>query len=167
MEPKTAVSLDDLAEVSVLVEIARPDKTIIRVPMRSLPESEVFALRQKINWPKPPEKEFTKKGPIYNYEDAGYLAALAESNRKQQYLVFLRSLKLEIPGATDDEKLAALENRLGNYAYLQLVRASNRLNVVTEEDFAALAATFRAAGADGAESGDTAAADPEPVVQPA
>lgn len=167
MQPTIATSLDDLAEVIVNVEIARPDKSIILVPMRSLPESEIFALRQTINWPKVPVREMTKHGPIFDPENAGYLAAREEANRKQTYLVMLRSLKLDIPGATDDEKLATLEARLGNYAYMQLIRASNRLNIVTEEDFAALAATFRAAGTAGAASSDPAAADLEPVVQPA
>lgn len=164
MEPITATSLDDLAEVVVKVEIARPDKSIILVPMRSLPESEIFALRQSIKWPTPPPGEFKKSGPVLNYQDEGYQTAMGEANRKLQYLVFLHGLQLSIPGETDEEKLTTLESRLGNYAYMQLIRASNRLNIVTEEDFAALAQSFRAAGTAGAAGGDTAAADPEPVV---
>src|SRR5260221_10193436 len=95
---QVAASLDDLSEVPVVVDIARPDGRIVRVPMRALPESEIFDLRKKIDWPKPPTSSFTKSGPVLDYNDAGYLEAVRACNRKLMYLVLLRCLRIEVPG---------------------------------------------------------------------
>lgn len=168
MEPLTATSLDDLADVLVDVAISRPDGRTVLVPMRALPESECFALRLAITWPQPPVSNVVKTEgqvrPVYNYNDDGYLAATREANRKLSFLVLLHSLRVPIPGADEAERLATLQARLGNFAYMQLVTASNKLNLVTEEDLAAMANSFRAGGAAGAALGYAAAPDAGPVV---
>ena len=51
-EPIT--SLDEIADIIVPVTLTRPDGKHVTVNLRSLSESEVWEIRQKIKWPEAP-----------------------------------------------------------------------------------------------------------------
>jgi hypothetical protein len=168
VEPFTATSLDDLAEGPVAVTVRRADGRAVVVPMQPVTEDEVFRLRLSITWPKPPIKDLGKVNgvvtPTYNFEDEGYLKAQREAGRRQTYLVLLRGLAIDVPGATDDEKIAALQSKLGNSMFTQLLAASNQLNTVDEGELAAVANSFRPGRTAGAEGGHEAQPDALAVV---
>lgn len=151
-----AETLDDLAEVVVSVALQRPDGLTIRVKLRALPESEVRHIRRSIAWPEPPVGDFQRIAgqvtPIYNYQDKAYQLAVEDANAELAYKMMLAGLQLSIPGETDADKLAALKSRLGQYAFTALLEATNRLNITSQEDIAAVARSFRAERANGTAS---------------
>lgn len=167
-----AMSLDDLADVVVDVPVERPDGTTVIVPLKALSEGAVFTRRQQIDWPTPPATDFEKIAgkvtPKYDYQDAAYLKAVRAANRRLTALLMLDSLPFPVAGANDDERITTLHNRMGQFAFTQLVEASNRLNTVTEDQIATMARSFRAGGAAGTghgpalgtDAGAVAAAEP-------
>ncbi len=80
-EPGTtrATKLEDLAGAEVVVPIRFPDGRTVEVPLRQVTEQVVWELRRGVTWPKPPVKDATKTGLVYDYQDAGYLAAMDEA----------------------------------------------------------------------------------------
>lgn len=150
MEPKTitAATLDDLGPVPVVVTLARPDGVRVDVTLRALTADEVARERRAVKWPAAPITDYKKIGgevlPVYNREDPGFLAAVAEANNEYARRIFLACLQLQIPGDTDAEKLDALKTKLGHYAAQQLVEATQRLNFVDAEEIAAVGRSFRA-----------------------
>lgn len=146
-EPINATSLDDLAPPVMTITIPRPDGVMVNVKLRALTEGEVWKIRQSIAWPKPPVGGYKSGGiPILDYADTNYLKAQSECNKTLATKAILLGLQLEIPGSTEDERLENLESKLGNYAFQLLVEASNRLNLVGEEEIAAVARSFRPEG---------------------
>lgn len=166
-----ATSLDDLGGVVVDVPVARPDGRTVVVPMRALSEAAVFERRQEIEWPAPPASDINKvNGALvttYNFQDPVYVKALRAANRKFTGLLLLDSLTFEVAGADDGEKVATLQAKLGQTAWLQLVDAYNRLNTVTEDQIASMARSFRADRETGAAGGAAVAADAGAVAEPA
>ena len=149
-----ATSLDDLGLVEIVVPIPRPDGRTVEVPMRALSEGELWALRRSVKWPRPPVKDFRKDGnevkPILDYQDEGYRESVNDCNRLLGQKILLASLMFYVPGKDEDEKIDQMERRMGQYAFLMLVEASQRLNVVSAEDLAQVARSFRPVGDVGA-----------------
>jgi hypothetical protein len=146
-EPITARTLDDLSEIEIYITITRPDGQKVDVPLRAMTGEEVWKIRRTITWPKPPIKDFQKiRGkvePIYDEQNADYQAALEDANRLLSYRMMLGSLKIEIPGATEEERLANLMNRLGQWAFNHLLAATSRLNIPQLDEVVEAALSFR------------------------
>jgi len=146
-EPIIARSLDDLSEVEIYITVTRPDGQKIDVPLRAMTGEEVWKIRRTITWPKPPIKDFQKiRGkvePVYDEQNADYQAALEDANRLLSYRMMLGSLKIEIPGATEEERLATLMNRLGQWAFNHLLAATSRLNIPQLDEVVEAALSFR------------------------
>lgn len=161
-EPTTlhATSLDDIGPLTVPVEVERPDGRVVTVSLRALSSEEVWAARAAVKWPEPPVKDFRKTGdavqPVYNFQDDGYRKAMDEATRTLALKLLLASLTFEVPGASEDERLDALKNKIGQYALNALAGAVSAINHLSEEAVAARARSFRAAR-DGGAPGDGAA----------
>lgn len=163
MEPKQVLSLDDLAPAPVPVPLALPSGATAVIALRPLSEGAVFALRQGVKWPEPPIKDMTKTGPVYDYSAQSYLDAMRAANRRLTCLVLLAMLPFAVAGETDDERLALLQSKVGQTAYIQLAQAANRLNSIGEEEIASLARSFRPSGEAGAPLDAAPAIDAGPV----
>ena len=83
---------------------------------------------------------------IYDYDNDDYRAKVEESDRLLFNRMLLASLMLEIPGDDEEARLAYLTRTLGKYAYTRLINAVQRLNIVSEEEIADMAQSFRADG---------------------
>ncbi len=79
----------------------------------------------------------------------------------------LAVLPFKVAGASEDEQLDTLRKRIGEYVYDQLIAASHRINLVSPEEIAATAASFRPLRANGARSDADLASDAEAVAGPA
>lgn len=163
MEPMQAASLDDLGGALIDVTVKRPNGQTVAVQLRELSEGEVWDIRRATRWPKPPPLSASKTGIVYNYEDEGYLAGVEDANRRFVQRLLLAGLALAVPGETEDERLATLQAKVGQYVYAQLIEAAQRINVITPEEIARVAETFRRAGNGRAPADGDARADAEPV----
>lgn len=161
-EPKKikATSLDDLSAVNVTVTIKRPDGKKVDVELRSLSEDEMWTIRRSIKYPKPPVGDFKKVGndvvPQYNYTDQGYQDAIREADRDLAHRTLIAALTLEIAGETLEEKIVTLKSKLGEYAFVSLIEAVKKINIVSNEEIAAVAASFRPDDDADAQGDDTA-----------
>ena len=168
-EPMVATTLDDLGTTPVLVTLTRPDGKIIRVAVKPLSEEELWQLRRTITWPKPPIKDFQKVNgrvtEVLDYDNPDYVRGLQEADRLLAHRVLLAAVQIAIPGETEDEKISALKNRMGGWAWRALLQVSNRLNAVTEEEMGNILRSFRHADAAGAQGDDAPGLDAGPVAQ--
>lgn len=164
MEPKkTATSLDDLGGALIDVTVRRPDGREVTVQLRELSEGEVWDIRRATKWPKAPVVSVTKTSQIYDYQDEGYLTGVEDANRRFVARLLLASLTVAVPGDGEDEQLANLQRKVGQYVYAQLIEAAQHINVISAEEIARVAGMFRPAGHRGAPGNGSARADAEPV----
>lgn len=161
-EPTLAKSLDDIADVTVTINLLRPDGREVAVQLRALSEGEIWQIRRGVKWPKPPVKDFKKVGgdvvTEYDYLNDDYQEGIRAADRNLMRHILVASLMLDIPGETVDEKCATLEKRLGQWAFNILNDAVNKLNVPTKEMIDNALNSFRAVPTVDA-SGDDNAAD--------
>lgn len=155
-----ATSLDDLSAVNLTVTIKRPDGQLVDVELRSLSEDELWHIRRTIKYPKPPIGDFKKVGndvvPQYNYTDEAYQLAIREADRELAHRTLAAALLLEIPGDTPEEKIATLQKKIGEYAFVALLEAVRKMNIVSAEEIAAVANSFRGATVAGTPRDDSA-----------
>lgn len=168
---KRATSLSELGEVTVEVEVQRPDGVVLAVPLRTLTEAKMREIRASVVWPTPPVVDMKKVGGevvnVYDRNDPAYLAADREADALLSYKALLAALDLDIPGDTEAERLAALQNGLGAYAFAVLLTAVNRINVISPEEIAQVARSFQRRRPAGAPGNGAAGADAQPVAEPA
>ena len=159
-----ALSLDDLSAVTLIVTIRRPDGQRVEVELRSLSEDEMWQIRRSIKYPKPPVGDFKKIGnevvPQYNYTDVDYQSLIREADRELAHRTLIAALVFEISGETIEGKMITVKSKLGEYAFVSLLEAVKRINIVSNEEIAQVADSFRFAGDAGAagddQAGDTA-----------
>jgi hypothetical protein len=160
-EPQIATSLDDIADVTVTINLLRPDGREIAVQLRALSEGDIWQIRRGVKWPKPPVKNFKKVGgdviTEYDYLNDDYQEGIRAADRDLMRRILVASLMLDISGATVEEKCATLEKRLGQWAFNILNDAVNKLNVPTKEMIDNALNSFRAVStADASDHGETA-----------
>lgn len=147
-EPQIAKSLDDIADVTVTINLKRPDGKTVAVQLRALSEGDIWQIRRSVKWPKPPVKDFKKVGgdviTEYDYLNDDYQEGVRAADRDLMRRILVASLMLDIPGETVDEKCATLEKRLGQWAFNILNDAVNKLNVPTKEMIDNALNSFRA-----------------------
>lgn len=164
---KRATSLSELGEVVVDVEVQRPDGVTLAVPLRTLTEAKMREIRASVTWPTPPTVDFKKVGgevvPILDRNDPAYLAADREADARLSYKALLAALVLDIPGETEEAKLAALRDGLGAYAFAVLLTAVNRINIISAEEIAQVARSFQRRRDSGAPGNGAAEPHAEPV----
>lgn len=146
-EPTIITSLDDIGTEPVKVMVKRPDGKRVAVMLRPLSEDEIWQLRKTVPRLKPPLKSIERIAgriqEIYDYDHEDYVKAVEESDRLFANKMLLASLLLDIPGETEEERLAALSKRLGKYAHSQLVAAVQRLNIISQKELADVSASFQ------------------------
>jgi hypothetical protein len=164
LEPIEINDLDQLSDVIVSVTIPLPNGQSGVVKLRALPASEVRDIRRKVKWPAAPISDYKKMGgqalPIYDYTDAAYKTASEDADQDLGRRMLLASLVLHIDGATVDEQCATLEKKLGQFAYIYLMNAVNRINIPADEDIQNVMRSFRPVGVVGAAGHD------EPLTYP-
>lgn len=163
MEPTKVTSLDDLGGTSVPVTLRRPDGSTAVIDLRALSEGEIWDIRRGNKWPEAPVVEMTKTGPVRNFSDPAYQASVEDTNRRFAQKMLLASLPFVVSGETEDERLDTLRAKVGQYIYAQLIEATQRINLITPEEIARVADTFRPAGAGGAPGDGSAQPDAGPV----
>ena len=96
---KRATSLQDIGAATVGIKIKRPDGQVVEVALRSATEGELWEIRRSLPKVSPPVKDMTKSGPVYDYQDPGFVAAVEDNNRLFAQRVLLASLvDLAVPG---------------------------------------------------------------------
>ena len=163
MEPTKISSLDDLGGTTVPVTLRRPDGSEAVIELRALSEGEIWDIRRGNKWPEAPVVEMTKSGPIKNFSDPTYQASVEDTNRRFAQKMLLASLPFVVPGEHEDDRLATLRAKVGQYVYAQLIDATQRINLITPEEIARVADTFRPAGHGRASSDGSAEPDAGPV----
>ena len=165
-EPIKAVKLEDLGEFRIPVVIPRPDGQRISVEMRTLSEQEIWDIRRAVKWPEAPfdlQRVEGKVTKLYNYDDKKYQEAVTDANRELSCRMLLACLCLDIPGGTADERISNLQKGIGQYAFSLLLKASDRINIVTAEDVSAMLRSFRFNGSIGDASNAGLLSDAAPV----
>lgn len=110
-------SLDTFApgDVDVVLEF---EDHIETVPMRTLSYAEFQRIGREVPNPKPPITGGGRNGPIFDYKDDAYVLAMQDAEITRNYKRLLASLRLKVPGDTDEEKIAYLKtldvNRMAN-----------------------------------------------------
>lgn len=148
-EPVTAVNLSDIGPVTVKVVIPRPDGKRVTVELKALSEQDIWDIRQSVKWPEPPmdlQKIDGRVQKVYDYASKSYQEALSAANRELSARALLACLKLAVPGETIQDRMAALQRGIGQYAYSLLLRASDKLNIVTDAEVSEMLRSFRANG---------------------
>ncbi len=123
------LSFDDLGEVRVDALLIRPDGRELRVPMRTLSDREVWKLRREQKQPVQPTEirrwdgpdKDPRPGPVTSgaaYEK--YQKEVELASYRWLRLLIVKSMLIDIPGATDDEKIDSLE-QMGTWAVLPLI----------------------------------------------
>lgn len=121
-------TLTDLepADVNVIVTLADGEEVLFE--MRTLSYLQYNQIRWSVADPAPPASGVDKQGrPVFNYNDPGYLRARLEAETTRQYKVLLASLKLDIPGDTEADKLTYLQTKLDTAIGQQLMVLAIRL----------------------------------------
>lgn len=136
-------TLNDLAPVTVTVELERPDGQTVGVPLRLLTYSEWQRIGWEVPEPAPPVSGATREGPVFNTSDPDYLRQRAEAQTERQYRRLLAALEIDIPGDTPAEQVAALRQTLDYGMARQLFAALGKLAGEGEGRVAARADSFR------------------------
>lgn len=133
-------SLADLEVIETEVELIRPgDNRRLLVPIRSLTQTQLLDIRRRMTWPTPPSI-LQRTGPgnrpqlVFDHNDATYTTQMEAANTEYSERVLLAALQIEIPGANEEERLAALRTRLGAWATAGLARALSLLHGVRQEE---------------------------------
>jgi hypothetical protein len=154
LEPIQIDDLEQLGDIVVAVTFPLPDGREAVVKLRPLTAKEVRDIRRSIEWPEPPVKDFKKDAgnvaPVYNFQDKTYKRLDEEADALLVKKMLVASLLMHIPGETVDEKCAALDERLGQFAVTYLVNVMNRINTPAAEEVAKVMRSFRAVGVAGA-----------------
>lgn len=153
-EPIEVTDLDQLGDIVVAVTLPLPDGREAVVKLRPLTAKEVRDIRRSIEWPEPPVKDFKKTdgqvSPVYNFQDREYKRLDEEADALLVKKMLVASLVMNIPGETADEKCAALDAKLGQFAITYLVNVMNHINTPGAEEVAKVMRSFRAVGVVGA-----------------
>lgn len=142
-------SFDELAPTNVNVIVTLPEGREVRVPLRTLTYWEIFQIEAKVPPPVPPVSHATKEGPVFDYKAPAYLQALQLADIERSYRRVLAALRIDVPGATEDEKLATLKARLDAGVMRQLNQVLMSSAMTGEARIEARAATFPGHGAGG------------------
>lgn len=120
-------------------ELVSPDGQTLVVQMRALSRAEVAQIDYNLpSIPQPPVTEIKKDEegnfkPVYNFQDGGYMQAIADRGALRIKRLILKSWTDSIPGDTEEEKLSALDE-LSSWAMNGLTQAVSKLLVISAEE---------------------------------
>jgi len=146
-EPRVLTSLAELGTYEYNVDIELTDGDIIRIEMKTLSLKAWNAAGAEVPDPVAPMAGVDKfERPIYNYNDSGYLVAMNEAANRRAYRRLLVAIKIEVPGATDDERITWLEDELDFGVAHKLVEVMSDMASEVDARIANRAASFPANG---------------------
>jgi hypothetical protein len=120
---KPVIAITDLGsfapgDVDVTLEF---DDHSESVPMRALSYAEFQRLGWLVPNPKPPISGVDgNRRPVFDFQDATYQRQAQEADNERAYRRLLASLRLNVPGNDDDEKIAYLKSLDANRMALLL-----------------------------------------------
>lgn len=130
----------ETADVEARLEFA--DRVEL-VPMRTLSYGEFQRIGWQVRNPTPPISGVDgSRRPVFDYNDATYQQQMQEAERQRALRRLLAALNVEVPGATDDEKIAYLQGLDANYLRL-LISVVGQLVTEGEARIEAKAAAFQ------------------------
>lgn len=162
--PRHVVKVTSLEDIDTLlpdVEVERIDGSFLSIPIREIGYAEFVRLGLAIRNPSPPiagVDPVTKK-PLLDYNNPDYLAAVNEAGMKRQYARLIPMLRFDVPGDTLDDKIVALDRRLGFAETRQLIGWMNAMAERMEAAIQTRADTFHVNGAGGTPDRDGAGLD--------
>lgn len=135
-------SLEEFSPANVTVTLEFDDH-IEEIPMRALSYAEF----QKLGWlvpnPTPPISGVDgNKRPVFDYNNPTYQQQMREAETLRSYKRLLASLRLDVPGADEDAKIAYLQSRDANRMRM-LLGIVGQLVTDGEAHIEAQAATFQ------------------------
>lgn len=154
-----SISFDDLRPIDIVVELTHGDRDI-EIPLRSLTYSQWNAIGLSVPAPTPPVQGVDKNGrPLFDYNNPAYLIQLEQAGEERVYRRLLASLRIDIPGATEDEKVHALREGLDTNIVRQLNEVIGQFALKGEARIKHRAETFLEGGSAPAEGNAEAGAN--------
>lgn len=121
-EPPQKAILSDLECATITVVITLADDNEVTVPMKMIPQYRMMQLSAMIPSAVPPLVDYAAGGkPVYNYNDAVFVAAVGKVNFERSCLMLAEMVKLDIPGETLEEKAAYIRETFDPIVTDQLV----------------------------------------------
>lgn len=151
-------TLDDLQPALLNVEVELEGGDIAVFQMKLPTFSEMLRIERDIPIP---EGEITgvdpvTKRPMRDYSSPAYLARVAEAQNHRYSIQLVRSLQLDIPGGTEQDKAEWLRNRVGAKQMRQLTALIRQVFLSGEARIEDRANTFHPNGNSGvADNGTT------------
>lgn len=154
---RVITSLGELEPVRITLEITRADGETVAFSGSPLSVRQWLEVGHAVPPPTPPIMGADSNGkPLYDWNNPDYRRALDEANVRRSYARLIAFLDVEVPGATLDEQIDALEAHLSAGDIQALTAAIGRLYEGEEARIAARGATFHGDGP-GAAADDAAA----------
>lgn len=109
---RSITTLADLDTVDVMVEI-EDNGEVLEFPLRLLKHYEWMEIGFEVPEPAPPIMGTDKQGrPLFDHNNPDYKIAVEKAQLERNYRRLAASLKIDIPGDTRAEKVAALQKTL-------------------------------------------------------
>lgn len=100
-------TLDDLKRMNIDVIVPIPGGDELVVQLKTLSRLKMIELVNTIALPEPPISGYDKHArPILNFQESNYLAAQNVAIYNRNVLLLVNMLRLDIPGETNEEKIA-------------------------------------------------------------
>jgi len=126
--PKTPqmATLSDLECSTITVVVTLADENEVAIPVKLIPQWRMMQLSAMIPSAVPPVTDGAKQPDgsvkwVYNYSDAGYLAAASEVGFKRNTLMLAEMVQMEIPGETLEKRAEYIRERFDPLVTDQLV----------------------------------------------
>jgi hypothetical protein len=140
------ITFDDLKPIDIVVELDHGDRTL-EIPLRTLTYAQWNRIGLSVPSPTAPSPGVDKNArPIFDYQDATYLAQLEAAGEERAYRRLLASLQLDVPGATEEEKLKNLRDGLDVNVVRQLNEVIGKFAFKGEARIKHRAETFHEGG---------------------
>ena len=124
---RAITSLADVEPIHVYLEVERADDEIIAIPTRNLSYTRLLEIQQSVKLPTPEPMGVDKQGkPIYDYNDATYLAARDMAIAMRDYQTLFEWLDLAIAGDDLKAKIATFEKAFVSAETRQMFEELNR-----------------------------------------
>lgn len=144
-------TLDDLTATTIDAVVELEDGREVRMVLKTLSMFKITALQNSLPMPPPVMLYPDKEGrPVYDYNDAEYVKARDSVLIKRQLLVLAHIIQQPaIPGATNDEKVAWMEENFSPAVSDQLARLVKIINSKGEARIYSRAEMFHRDGTQG------------------
>lgn len=135
--------LDDLEVATINMVITLADNSEVTLPMKMIPRFKMLQLTASIPDPEPPLIDYGKGGvPIYNRNDATYLAGCEQASFKRNSILIAEMVLIELPGETLEQKAEYIRDKFDPLVTEQIVLALKLQQEKAKARIISRAATF-------------------------